>query len=132
LVVEAAASFSTLAGMAESADQIRKHIDVLSEFEQKYGEYISALGADFAAAEMPLGIQHEGEYEGAGWSSQEWTRRKREISMLAVRADLAMRASGVPRIRFAEAEFMDEDELSPDLPSQVFDFSEDAIYGDGL
>lgn len=110
--------------MSESSEQVRKHIGVLSEFERKYGEYLSALAADHAEATMPSGMSYEGEYEygGVDWSSQEWSRRKREISMLAVRADLAMKASGVGQLYITHPPAMGGGVKSTDLPSQVFDF----------
>jgi hypothetical protein len=119
----------------EDTAQIRRHIDILSEFERKYGEYIGALEADHAASMADrFGYEGEQEYEGSGWSAQEWTKRKREIAMLAVRADLAMKASRVGQVGNAEAEIVGKNGKgwSPDLPSQVFDFADDEMYGDGL
>jgi hypothetical protein len=62
--------------------QIDRHIGVLEEFEQKYGEYLVA--------------RHNRGMEGrSGWSSREWAERERELRTLAPRADAAMVASGL-------------------------------------
>lgn len=62
--------------------QIKRHIEVLDDFEQKYGEYLVA--------------RHNRELEGrSDWSSREWAERERQLRMLAPRAEAAIEASGV-------------------------------------
>jgi hypothetical protein len=68
--------------MGERAAQIRKHIEVLAEFEQKYGEYLVAR-------------HNRGVEDHSDWSSREWAERERELRTLAPRADAAMVASGL-------------------------------------
>jgi hypothetical protein len=69
--------------MDERAAQIRKHIEVLAEFEQKYGEYF--------VARHNRGVEEH----YSDWSSREWAERERELRTLAPRADAAMVASGL-------------------------------------
>jgi hypothetical protein len=70
--------------MDATPDQIRKHIEILSDFEQKYGDYLVA--------------RHNRQIEGRpDWSSREWAERERELRMLAPRAEVAIEASGVER-----------------------------------
>ena len=62
--------------------QIDRHIAVLEEFEQKYGEFLVA--------------EHNRRLEGrSDWSSRQWAERHRELRRLAPRADAAIDASGV-------------------------------------
>jgi hypothetical protein len=66
----------------KSPEQIRRHIEVLSDFEQKYGEYLVA--------------HHNRQIEGrSDWSSRQWAERERELRRLAPRAEAAIEASGV-------------------------------------
>ncbi len=106
--------------MSESADQIRRHIQVLSTFEQKYGEFITAI--------------HNGQIEDKStWSTKEFAERKREIQMLATRADKAMDASGVGKWALTFPPAIGGGIKSRDLPSQVFEFGEVGFGGgDGL
>jgi hypothetical protein len=99
---------STLGSVGESAYQFRKHIEVLSEFERKYGAFLDAAHKAW-----------EGE---ATWGKEEFAERQREIQKLAVRADLAMKASGVPQLYITYPQAMGGGIKSTDLPSQVFDF----------
>lgn len=105
--------------MAESPEQIRKHIAVLSDFEQKYGEFLVAAHNEWAG-------------DGKTWTREEFAKRKREIQMLAVRADLAMKASGVGQIFITHPPAMGGGVKSTDLPSQVFDFDAAAFGDDGM
>lgn len=117
--MEAAASFSTLAGVGENTDQIQRHIDALSEFEQKYGAFLDAVRRDWAG-------------EGQTWTPAEFAERKREISMLAVKADRAMKASDVGQLFITHPPAMGGGIKSTDLPSQVFDFDGFAFGSDGM
>lgn len=106
----------------ESADQIREHIRVLTEFEVEYREFISAL-EDF---------RRDGRER---WSDAEYSRRRRKLQMDAVRADRAINASGVAGLVFTEPPAMGSGVRSADLPSQIFDFIETGTgfeYDDGL
>lgn len=105
--------------MAESPAQIRKHIEVLNEFEQKFGEFITAVHND----------QIENE---PTWSRKEYAERKREIQMLATRADRAMKASGVGQWALTHPPAIGGGIKSEDLPSQVFDFQSFSYHDDGL
>lgn len=68
--------------MALDRDQIDKHISILEEFEQKYGEFLVA--------------ENDRRVEGmSAWSSRQWSERVRELRRLAPRADAAIDTSGV-------------------------------------
>ncbi len=104
----------------ESPDEIRTHIEVLSDFEQKYGEFITAVHND-QIEDKPT------------WSTKEFAERKREIQMLATRADKAMDASGVGKWALTFPAAIGGGIKSRDLPSQVFEFGEVGFGGgDGL
>lgn len=105
--------------MSEGPAQIRKHIENLSAFEQKYGEFLAALRQEWAG-------------EGKRWLDDETAKRKREIQMLATRADLAMKASGVGQILILHPPAAGGGLKSGDLPSQVFDFDGFAFGTDGM
>lgn len=108
--------------MAESADKIREHIRVLSEFEVEYREFIGALEA----------FRRDGTER---WSEAEYSRRRRKLQMESVRADRAIKASGVGGLVFTEAPAAGGGVRSTDLPSQIFDFIETGSgfeYDDGL
>jgi hypothetical protein len=94
--------------VGESADQIRKHVEVLSEFERKYGAFLDAAHKAWAGE--------------ATWTQEKFAERQREIQKLAVRADLAMKASGVGQLYITYPPMMGGGLKSTDLPSQVFDF----------
>jgi hypothetical protein len=68
--------------MPEMAMQIKRHVEVLELFEQRYGEYL--------VARNDRGVEGRSD-----WSSREWAERERELRMLAPRADAAIDASGV-------------------------------------
>lgn len=95
--------------MSESPDQIRKHIEVLTDFEQKYGEFITAVHNEQLTGEKR-------------WSAKEFAERKRAIQMAAARADKAMKASGVGQWALTHPPAIGGGLKSADLPSQVFDF----------
>jgi hypothetical protein len=68
--------------MSDVPERIRKHIEDLSNFEQKYGEYLVA--------------HHNRQIEGrSDWSSRQWAERERELRILAPRAEAAIEASCV-------------------------------------
>jgi hypothetical protein len=94
--------------VGESADQIRKHVEALSEFERKYGAFLDAAHGAWAGE--------------ATWSPEKFAERQREIQVLSVRADLAMKASPVQQLYITHPPMMGGGLKSTDLPSQVFDF----------
>lgn len=98
--------------MNESPEQIKRHITSLAEFEQKYGEYLRALEAEWFAsiAAGAIGAPDDEEL-GSDLSSDDWARLTREVKMLATRADRAIKASGVAPLAG-----------SADLPTEAFDF----------
>jgi hypothetical protein len=104
--------------VSDSPEQIRKHIEVLSTFEQKYGEFLAAVHDQWAG-------------NGARWTPDVFAERKREIQMLATRADLAMKASGVGQFYITHPPAMGGGIKSTDLPSQVFDF-DPGFMDDGM
>lgn len=117
--------------MSEGPEQIRKHIDALGRFERDYREYIEALETDWGAS---VAAQAGVDEDGADWAPEEWARRKRKLQMDAVRADRAIKASGVGALIFTEAPAAGGGIRSADLPSQIFDFIEINSFGqdDGL
>lgn len=88
--------------MAETPDQIRRHIAVLEEFERKFDAFIDETGS--------------------GQLSPDWPERRRELSKLAVRADRAMKASGVGQAVLTHPAVIGGGIKAEDLPSQIFDF----------
>lgn len=88
-------------------DEIRKHIDVLSEFEQLYGEYLVAR----------QNRQLEGRHD---WPRREWARRERQLRMLAPRADAAIEASGVSGLALYGPPAIGEPLIADDLASMIF------------
>lgn len=104
--------------MGESTDQIRRHIEILSEFEKKYREFLTVVHNEWAGGQKT-------------WTVSEFAARKREIQMLATRADLAMKASGVGQLYITFPPAMGGGIKSADLPSQVFDF-DTGFVDDGL
>ena len=115
--------------MSESPDRIRRHIENLTEFETKFGEYVAALEADYFAGEAAGAIGAPDDL-GSDWSSEEYAKRKREIAELATKADLAMKASGVGQIKPHHPAALGGGLRAGDLPSQVFDFVEFSDYND--
>lgn len=69
--------------MSENPERIRKHLAVLDEFEQLFGEWVTGLHNERIDDEAPAG------------SNQERAKRERELRELAVPAERAMKASGV-------------------------------------
>jgi hypothetical protein len=67
--------------MLDTAMQIKRHIEVLENFEQRYGEFLVAR-------------RNKAEIPEVQWPNKEWAERERELRMLAPRADAAMEASG--------------------------------------
>lgn len=105
--------------MAETPEQIKRHIANLAEFETKFGEFVTALNHEIVAGEKR-------------WSGEEGGRRKREISALAAKADKAMKASGVGQLAIYNPPAIGGGLKSGDLPSQVFDFVQFGYDDDGL
>lgn len=65
----------------EDAEQIRTNIEILSEFETAYRQFVQAL--------------EEGQRGRPYWHPQAFAQRKRDILETAPRANLAAKASGV-------------------------------------
>jgi hypothetical protein len=99
--------------VGETPDEIRKHIDALDTFERRFGTFIVAVHNDQIEDEPT-------------WTRREYAERKRELQMLAPRAERAMRASGVEPLAVRDPM---TGITQSDLPSQLFDFIE---FGDGL
>ncbi len=91
--------------MEESAEQIRGHIDALSEFEVEFGEFVRALEK----------YRKDGERT---WPDEEYERRRREILRNAARADRAVKASEVGYVAIKTFRGVGAE----DLPSLVLDF----------
>jgi len=103
----------------ETPEQIKRHIANLTEFETKFGEFVTALNHEIVAGEKR-------------WSGEEMAKRKREISALAAKADRAMKASGVGQLAIYNPPAIGGGLKSGDLPSQVFDFVQFGYDDDGL
>jgi hypothetical protein len=101
--------------VSESADQIRRHIEVLSDFEQKYDEFLIAR-------------HNRREIPEVQWSNKEWAARERELRMLAPRADAAMEASGVGTLALHYPPALGAGLKADDLPSLIFDFKDFAGF----
>ncbi len=101
--------------MAESTDQIRRHIEVLSDFEQKYDEFLIAR-------------HNRREIPEVQWSNKEWAERERELRMLAPRAAAAMEASGVGTLALHYPLALGGGLKADDLPSLIFDFKDFAGF----
>jgi hypothetical protein len=90
--------------VAKSPDRIRRHIAVLEEFEQAYGEYLV-----------------ERRSPDHGWSGEERARRERALKELAPQAEAAMVAAGARR--------WDEGPARINLPARILRFVDE---GDGI
>jgi hypothetical protein len=101
--------------VSESADQLRRHIEILSEFEQKYDEFLIAR-------------HNRREIPEVQWSNEEWAARERELRMLAPRADAAMEASGVGALALYYPPALGGRLKADDLPSLIFDFKDFAGF----
>lgn len=109
----------TLRTVSESPEQIRRHIAALTEFEQKYGEYLRAHEEDWAAS-LASGAVDAPNDLGSDMSAADFARLAREVKMLATRADRAIKLSGVAPV-----------DGSGDLPSLAFDFEvNDGYFSD--
>jgi hypothetical protein len=93
--------------MAESAEQIRRHIAALTEFEQKYTEYLVADRESRAKGSIQ-------------YSAREWRERDREIRKLAPRADAAVEASGVGGLALYGPPAVGSPLIADDLASLIF------------
>lgn len=69
--------------MSESPERIKKHIAILEEFEQRFGEWIVGLHNEQMPDESPV------------WSNKERAERERKLRELAASAERAMKASDV-------------------------------------
>ena len=95
----------------KQAEQIRKHIAVLTEFEQKYGEFLVAR----------QNRRVEGQHH---WTTREWAERQRELRMLAPRAEVAMEASGLGSWQKTWPMALGGGVMSDDLSTLIFDFQD--------
>lgn len=107
---------STLSSVAESAEQIRRHIAALTEFEQKYTAYLAADREN----RMRGSLHH---------SSREWRERDREIRKLAPRADAAIEASGVGGLALYGPPAVGSPFIADDLASLIFHVKP-SVFGD--
>ena len=95
--------------MADPPEQIRKHIQLLWDFEQKYGEFLVA--------------RHNRRVEDdPQWSRREWAERERALRMLAPRAEAAMEASGLGSWQQTWPLALGGGVKSDDLSMLIFDF----------
>jgi hypothetical protein len=102
--------------VSERPEQIRKHIAVLEDFEQKFGEFLVA--------------EHNQRTEGrSDWSSRQWAERIREIRRLAPRADAAIDASGVGGLAVHWPPALGGGLKADDLASMIFEVRPSA-FGD--
>jgi len=102
--------------VSESPEQIRKHIAVLTEFEQKYTEYLVA--------------DRESRAMGAlRYSDREWRERDRDIRKLAPRADAAIEASGVGGLALYGPPAVGSPFIADDLASLIFHIKP-SVFGD--
>jgi len=101
--------------VSENADQLRRHIEILSDFEQKYDEFLIARHNRRKIPEVQ-------------WSNEEWAARERELRMLAPRADAAMEASGVGTLALHYPPALGAGLKADDLPSLIFDFKDFAGF----
>jgi hypothetical protein len=69
--------------VSESPERIRKHIAILEEFEQLFGEWVVGLHNEQMPDESPA------------WSTKERAERERKLRELAAPAERAMQVSGV-------------------------------------
>ena len=95
----------------DEAIEIRRHIEVLSEFEQKYDEFLVARRNRQVIPEIQ-------------WSQGEWAKRERDLRMLAPRADAAIDASGVAGLALHWPPALGGGVKADDLPSLIFDFQD--------
>lgn len=102
--------------MSESPEQIKRHIASLTDFEQKYDEFLVA--------------EHNRRVEGrSDWSSRQWAERVREIRRLAPRADAAIDASGVGGLAVHWPPALGGGVKADDLASMIFEVRPSA-FGD--
>lgn len=102
--------------MSESPEQIRKHIAALTEFEQKYSEYLAA--------------DRESRAKGSiHYSTREWRERDRDIRKLAPRADAAIEASGVGGLALYGPPAVGSPFIADDLASLIFHVKP-SVFGD--
>lgn len=102
--------------MSESPEQIRKHIAALTEFEQKYTEYLAADRESRAKGSLH-------------YSDREWRERDREIRKLAPRADAAIEASGVGGLALYGPPAVGSPFIADDLASLIFHVKP-SVFGD--
>ena len=102
--------------MAESPEQIRKHLAALTEFEEKYTEYLAA--------------DRERRSKGSiHYSAREWREWDRELRKLAPRADAAVEASGVGGLALYGPPAIGSPFIADDLASLIF-YVKPSVFGD--
>lgn len=104
--------------MAESPDEIRGHIEVLTDFERLYSEFVRLLAED---RKSDFGPQNTAQLE----------RMQRDILESAPRADIAAKASG-HWVTTTNPPMMGGGLRSNNLPGQVMDIEEPGFTDDGL
>lgn len=104
--------------MAESPEKIREHIEVLTNFERLYGEFVRLLAED---RQSDFGPRHTARLE----------RMQREILEAAPRADIAAKASG-HWLTTTNPPMMGGGVRSNNLAGQVMDIEEPGFSEDGL
>jgi hypothetical protein len=107
--------------MAASAPQIRKHIDVLTEFEAEYRAFVKALEEERRTGISP-------------WSKEMVAEKRRKLVVKAPRADLAAKASRSPCLVVREPSAVGGGVRSDSLPAQIMDLDRDGpgAHEDGL
>jgi hypothetical protein len=104
--------------VGESAEEIRAHIEVLSDFERLYAEFVRLLAED---RRSDFGPQHGARLE----------RMQREILETAPRADIAGRASG-HWLTTTNPPMMGGGVRAQSLAGQALDIEEPGFTDDGL
>lgn len=104
--------------MSDSTEQIREHIEVLTEFEGKYREFVRLLEED---RQSDFGSRNTARIETL----------QREILEAVPRADIAAKASG-HWLTTTHAPAMGGGVRSNHLGGQVLDIEESGLMNDGL
>lgn len=104
--------------MSDSTEQIREHLEVLTEFEGKYREFVRLLEED---RQSDFGSRNTARIETL----------QREILEAVPRADIAAKASG-HWLTTTHAPAMGGGVRSNHLGGQVLDIEETGLMNDGL
>jgi hypothetical protein len=94
--------------VSEKPDWIKQYICVLEDFETRFGEWVVGLHSEYLE-ETPV------------WPRRERSERERELREMAPRAERAMDASGVGRIKISWPPYMQRsDAMVGDLLGVMF------------